>query len=95
MVTRLGAAGLIVTTRGSEGGIALARPAGEISLLDVVEALEGPLALNRCTIEPEACPLMDVCTVHDAWTDARQILRDHLRQITFDKLANTKEVGIE
>lgn len=95
VVTRLSAAGLVVTARGSEGGIALARPADAISLLDVVEALEGSLALNRCTVEPETCPLMDACTVHDAWTHARQILRDNLRQITFDKLANKREVGMD
>ncbi len=93
VVSRLSAAGLVITTRGSEGGISLARPAAQISLLDVVEALEGPLALNICTIEPEVCPLIPVCTVHDAWVHARQLLRDTLAQITFDRLANKKEVG--
>jgi len=95
VVTRLGAAGLISTTRGADGGIALARPPDQISLLEVVEALEGPVALNICTVEPEACPLMPACTVHDAWIHARTILREHLRQITFDKLASRKEGGIE
>jgi Rrf2 family protein len=95
VVTRLAAAGLISTTRGADGGITLARPAGEITLLEVVEAFEGPLALNICTVEPEACPLMPACTVHDAWVHARQVLRHHLREITFDKLARAKEVGIE
>jgi Rrf2 family protein len=86
VVTRLGAAGLIITTRGAEGGIALARPANGISLLDVVEALEGPIALNACTVNPGICPLMPTCTVHDAWTHAREILRDALGGITFDSL---------
>lgn len=95
VVTRLGAAGLVSTTRGADGGIALARPPDQISLLEVVEAFEGPLALNLCTVEPNVCLLMPACTVHDAWVNARRILRDHLRQITFDKLANGKEVGIE
>lgn len=95
VVTRLSTAGLIITARGSDGGISLARPPGEISLLEVVEAFEGPVALNICTVEPEACPLMPACTVHDAWTHARRILRDHLRQITFDKLAFSQEVDIE
>lgn len=95
VVTRLAAAGLVNTVRGSDGGITLARPPGEINLLEVVEALEGPLALNTCTVEPETCPLMPACTVHDAWVSARQVLRDHLRHITFDKLVQAKEVGIE
>ncbi len=94
VVSRLSAAGLVITMRGSEGGISLARPASQISLLDVVEAFEGPLALNACTVEPDVCPLIPVCTVHEAWVHARQLLRDTLAQITFDKLANRKEVGI-
>jgi Rrf2 family protein len=92
VVTRLATAGLIVATRGSEGGITLARPAAQISLLDVVEAMEGPLALNRCTVEDTICPLIAVCTVHDAWVHARRVLRDHLGGITFAEMAQTKEV---
>lgn len=87
VVTRLAAAGLIVTTRGSEGGITLARPAAEISLLEVVEALEGPVALNICTVQEAACPLVPECNVHSAWVVARGLLREHLQLITFDKLA--------
>lgn len=87
VVTRLASAGLIVTTRGSEGGIALARPAEQISLLEVVEAMEGPVALNVCTVQESACPLVPACNVHNAWVYARGLLRDHLQQITFDQLA--------
>lgn len=94
VVSRLSASGLVLTTRGSEGGIALARPPDQISLLEVVEAFEGPLALNVCTIEPTACTLIPVCTVHEAWVNARELLRNTLAQITFDKLTNRKEVGI-
>jgi Rrf2 family protein len=87
VVTRLSAAGLVVTARGNDGGIALARPAAEISLLEVVEALEGPLALNACTVEPGICPLMPVCTVHDAWVQARNVMRETLGGINFAALA--------
>lgn len=95
LVSRLSAVGLVITTRGSEGGITLARSPDQISLLEVVEAFEGPLALNACTVEPEICPLIPVCTVHDAWVHARQLLRSTLAQITFDKLANRKEAAGE
>jgi Rrf2 family protein len=91
VVTRLAAAGIIQTTRGSEGGIELARPAAEISLLHVVEAMEGPLALNRCAVEPHTCPLSPACSVHEAWCRAKDIIRLHLDQITFEQLAGNKE----
>lgn len=95
VVTRLSAAGFVATARGSEGGISLARPTREINLLEIIETFEGPLALNRCAIEPEHCPLLEACTVQDAWVHARQVLRDHLRQITFEQLAVRGEVGID
>jgi Rrf2 family protein len=91
VVTRLAAANLVVTTRGSEGGLSLARPASEISLLQVVEAMEGPLALNQCVVEPGICPLVPACTVHVAWEHARDVIRTHLHGITFDQLAGKKE----
>jgi Rrf2 family protein len=91
VVTRLATAGLIVTTRGSEGGISLARPASEISLLQVVEAMEGPMALNQCVVQPDICPLVPACNVHVAWVHARDVIRTHLEGITFDQLAGKKE----
>ncbi len=91
IVTGLGVAGLIKTTRGSSGGIALGRPAAEIILLEVVQAMEGPLALNPCTIaphnDPDACPFIPTCPVHEAWVQARTALLRELSQVTFDKLA--------
>ena len=86
IVTQLGQAGLITTVRGTNGGFTLAHPPSQISLLDVVEAMEGPLALNPCTVDPQFCPLMPTCTVHQAWVKARRVLRDELSRATFDKL---------
>jgi Rrf2 family protein len=87
IVTRLGAARLLKTSRGSGGGLALARLPKQISLLNVVEAMEGQLLLNPCTLNPQACPLMAVCTVHDAWVKARDTLVSGLTRTTFDQLA--------
>ena len=87
VITQLSNAGLLTTTRGLNGGLELARPASEISLLDVVQAMEGPLALNACAINPQACPLMKVCSVHETWVHTREMLAAELSQSTFDKLA--------
>ncbi len=87
VITQLANAQLVTTTRGSNGGLSLARPPKEISLLDVVQAMEGPLALNACAVNPEACPLMQVCSVHEAWVKTRATLEMELGQATFDKLA--------
>lgn len=90
VVTQLSTAGLLETTRGSNGGITLARASAEISLLDVVEAMEGPVALNACTINPEVCPLIPACPVSKAWCKARQVLVDELRGVTFAELAQSQ-----
>ena len=87
IVTRLAKAHLLTTTRGKGGGLALAKPANHTSLLDVVEAMEGPLALNACTLDPKSCPLMKACPVHEEWVRARDLLSAELSQATFDKLA--------
>jgi len=90
VVTQLANAQLVSTTRGLKGGLTLARPASQISLLDVVEAMEGPLALNACVLNPSACPLMEACTVHLAWVKAQASLVSELRRATFDKLARAQ-----
>ena len=49
IVSQLSIAGLIHTSRGARGGVSLARPSEEISVLEVIEAIDGPIALNACT----------------------------------------------
>jgi Rrf2 family protein len=87
IITRLGKAKLIRTIRGMGGGIVLARPANEISLLDVTLAMEGAIALNACVTNPHKCPLMKACTVHQVWMSAHDRLFRQLSRAKFDKLA--------
>ncbi len=87
LVARLRQGGLLLTTRGRGGGITLAKPPAEISLLDVIQIIEGPLALNICTNDPSACPLTAACPVHDTWVETQQLLAEQLRKATFAKLS--------
>ncbi len=95
IVTRLGSVGLLKTTKGRGGGIALGRPASEISMLDVVEAMEGPMVLNQCTEDPAFCPFTIHCAIHTAWQETRQMLEERLREYTFDKLAEQEKEALE
>ncbi|MEW6230968.1 MAG: Rrf2 family transcriptional regulator [Chloroflexota bacterium] len=74
IIPRLGQAGLLHTYRGALGGVALACPASEVSLHQIIEAVEGPIALNRCTIRPGACPRDTFCAVHAVWAQAQTAL---------------------
>lgn len=81
-------AGLVVSTRGAGGGLRLAREAREISLLQVVEAVEGTLALNHCVGNLKACARAEHCPGHPAWTQATLILVRHLGAVDFATLAS-------
>jgi Rrf2 family protein len=95
IITLLGKAHLIRTTRGMGGGIALARPADKISLLDVTLAMEGAIALNACVTNPHKCPLMKVCTVHQVWMTAHARLFQQLSRAKFDKLARRNKAKVK
>ncbi len=88
IISQLSLSGLVATYRGSGGGVSLARPASEITLLHVIEALDGPIRLNRCTIEPGACPRDGRCPVHHVWAKAQSDLTTLLSGTTFDRLAD-------
>jgi Rrf2 family protein len=87
IMAQLSAAGLVRSTRGAHGGIALGRPAGQISLLDIVEAIDGPMLLNECVGDPTACVMGETCPVHDVWCEAQAELVDRLGRTTFAQLA--------
>ena len=86
IISQLALAGLVTTYRGAGGGVSLAHTASEISLLQVIEALEGPIRLNRCVIEPDACPQNEHCPVHEIWAKAQADLTEQLSVTTFDSL---------
>ena len=63
--------GLIRSVRGAHGGYVLSRPADEITLLDVWEALEGPIRPVDCLDTPDACNMMAECLTRDVWDKLR------------------------
>lgn len=87
IVSRLSQAGILTTTRGARGGITLARPPSEVSLKDVVTAMEGPVVLNACVVDAKSCPLSDDCPVRGAWGRINGGLSELLENVRFDELA--------
>jgi len=87
IVSQLSVAGIVSTSRGAHGGVSLARSAEDISLLEVVEAIDGPITLNDCVIDPDSCAFGDECPVHDIWVDAQRELVSRLEATHFDSLA--------
>ena len=79
--------GLAVSQRGAHGGFALARSATDITMRDVIEAVDGPLALNQCVLWPEDCKRSGDCELHKAWMRAQAQLMDVLDTVTLRSLS--------
>jgi Rrf2 family protein len=71
-------AGLVESCRGAHGGIVLARPAEMISLLQVVEAMQGAPSCSVCTSDPDWCRRMRGCSVHGVWSEADRMVSEYL-----------------
>jgi len=87
IVSLLSASGIVRATRGAHGGVTLAKPASELSLLEVVEAIDGPINLAECTLNPETCEFSDDCQVRVVWCETRTQLVERLGQTYFSTLA--------
>ena len=87
IVQGLARGGLVRTHPGARGGVSLARPASSISLLHVIEAAEGPLALNRCVAGAGACPRDRLCPVHPVWLRLQALVASELAAVTASALA--------
>ncbi|MGC3997321.1 MAG: Rrf2 family transcriptional regulator [Anaeromyxobacter sp.] len=78
---------MVRSSRGPHGGYALSRPAEEISFLDVIEAVEGPVALNVCLDGDDACGHSTQCTMVSVWRLGQERMLDVYRQAKLSELA--------
>ncbi|NPV30066.1 MAG: Rrf2 family transcriptional regulator [Firmicutes bacterium] len=81
-------AGLTESYQGINGGYALARPPEEITMLDVIEAVEGPIKVNRCLIAPEECSRRAAphCPVHQTLASIQQAIAAEFKRRNFADL---------
>jgi Rrf2 family protein len=86
IVSQLSVAGMVQTSRGARGGVTLAREPAQITLLEVVEAIDGPITLNECVVDPSVCTFGVDCPVHGVWCQAQASLVKDLRATTFAAL---------
>jgi len=88
LVSKLSTAGLLRASRGAGGGLKLARPAAAISLADIVEAVEGPIALTACVeAGRHDCGMEGSCAVRPHWPLVNDALRGALAEVPLTRLA--------
>ncbi len=75
-------AGLLTAIRGKKGGYILARDPKDISLLQIIEAVEGRQALNRCQYDPPKCDNTDTCKMRRIWSELQDLFDEKLSSMS-------------
>lgn len=83
IISQLSIAGLLHTSRGARGGVTLARDPQDITLLEVVEAIDGPIRLNECIGNEGACTFDENCPIKTVWCQAQEELVQRLKNTSF------------
>jgi FeS assembly SUF system regulator len=95
LMGQLAASGLLTSARGASGGFALARPAAEISLADIVEAVEGPIAMTVCSEGRTDCALDAHCRVKPHMGVVGNAVRGALGAVSLQQLSTPAKAGVQ
>jgi Rrf2 family iron-sulfur cluster assembly transcriptional regulator len=87
ILQQLTQSGLLQSFRGAGGGVALARPLKELTLLDIVEIIEGPELLHSCVLGLDKCNSENPCPLHDQWAKSRKHLEGVFASSNLEQLA--------
>ncbi len=90
LAKELAKAGLVVSHRGRNGGYGLARPAECISVAEIVEAIEGPIALTECSAHGDACGIEDGCLARTSWAPVSRAIDGALRGLPLSAIAPSR-----
>jgi FeS assembly SUF system regulator len=87
-------AGLVTSVRGAHGGYQLARPATGISAAEIIDAIEGPVAITECSGDHGACDLETFCSTGSAWQRVNVAIRRSLDQLSLAQLSGQEAVAV-
>ena len=76
---------------GPLGGFSLSRKPSQISLLEIIEAVQNPLSINKCLLAKNGCPRRKTCTVRPKLLDLQEYIGDYLSKIKLDKLTEIQK----
>jgi Rrf2 family transcriptional regulator, cysteine metabolism repressor len=94
IIMTLKAIGIVSTFRGAHGGYVLTRPASEITLLEIIEPLEGDLGLVNCIKKSDSCVKATECVTRNIWSDLSSLITDYLKNHTLDELIDRYKKNI-
>ena len=91
LITPLVAAGIVRSTPGARGGVWLAKSPEKIKLSEVIELLEGSIALVECVNNPKCCPRSDFCVTRDIWGELKRVMNGVLESTTLQDLTERQK----
>lgn len=92
ILQKLVKADIVKSYRGAKGGFSLTRGPEKISLLDIVTAIEGDVAMNRCVFDPASCDFSTDCSVHPVWSELSRRVENYLKNTSFSDLKDRKTI---
>ena len=91
LISPLKAAGLINSTRGAHGGYTLAKASKDITLAEVVQAVEGNLSVVECVSSPGVCSRVEICVTRDIWSQLSEKMMEILESITLQDMVSRQK----
>ena len=91
LITPLIAGGIVWSIRGARGGVSLAQPPEEIRLSEVLQLLEGSIALVECVNDPKYCSRSDFCVTRDIWGELKKVMDGVLESTTLQDLVERQK----
>lgn len=79
--------GVLTSHRGKTRGYSLAKPSSELTVRQVLEAVDGPDLFDRCIFWTETCNDENPCPLHNSWKDIKPIIAQRMAQVTLDRIA--------
>ncbi len=92
LIIDLRRAGFVSSVRGARGGFLLAKDPAELTLLEIIETMEGPLSVVECVQMPESCERHDCCAPHAVWENLNAEIRAAMSRITLQEMLETTSV---
>jgi len=91
LITPLIAGGMVRSARGARGGVSLARHPEEVKLSEIIQLLEGSIALVECVNNPEVCSRSELCVTRDVWGELKKAMDEVLESTTLQDLVERQK----
>jgi Rrf2 family protein len=95
LMQQLHGARLVESCMGPKGGFRLSRAPADITLLEIIEVIQGPLKLNRCLLSEACCPRQEKCPVRLKMGELQDRMDDYLGSVTLEELAGSRGAGLK